>query len=266
MEPGACGPRSRPSAICRACPYPQRTACVRGRWDGEGPGRAGPSQRDALNRTPGSGTATVRPCCGWRTGSVRAVTRGSAPPLRQAVRDCSGAKTRRPGIVPGPSASRRLGAGTALSNFDSPFGVWRPGAGPCRGTVKQVPVFVAPLSPSSPPAAMRATLGRSHRCSWFPQSKRTGRPPSPLRRTCGGTRTDWPSTGPPHRCARPTGGRTFQGGQELLGGRQGTRVAEASTTFPFGEVAAAAPSTTCPFGKANFPRCWPSLKRPRLKT
>ena len=94
--------------------------------------------------------------------------------------------------------------GVPLSKFDSPFAGRRPG--PARAGVPGILSLYLqrPLSPRSP-SAMRATPGRPHRCSRFPLPKRTGRPSSPPRRTCGGTRTEWPSAGPPHRCARPTG-------------------------------------------------------------
>ena len=49
----------------------------------------------------------------------------------------------------------------------------------------------------------------TRRSCWFSWPQGTGRRLSPLRRTC----------------ARPTGGQTFQGGEDVLGGRQATRVA-----------------------------------------
>src|SRR5262249_3565043 len=57
-------------------------------------------------------------------------------------------------------------------------------------------------------------------CSWFPWSQR-----SHPRRTCDGTRTEWPSTGTAASVRQTDRGQTFQGGQEILGGRQTTRVA-----------------------------------------
>jgi hypothetical protein len=106
-EPGACGPGSRPSAICRVYAYPQSTACVRGRWDGRGarPHRSFPARRPQPH-------ARYRTSCGpppWWLASRKHPRRhsGISAPLRQVVCDGSGTRTSRPGVVPGPSASRR---------------------------------------------------------------------------------------------------------------------------------------------------------------
>jgi hypothetical protein len=157
-------------------------------------------------RGRGPGVAARRP---WGQGVhwLRLWFMGTPPrsPSGATTAACSGPGPRRLAGLRGPVAAAATtgplvlhllaarSAGTPLSQRDS--GPRRPERRDATVSMRQWPsppatagrpharvrgsMFLAsqrPLSPKSPPAAMRATPGRPHRCSRFPLSKRPARP------------------------------------------------------------------------------------------